>query len=204
MTSPLTRSSGNPRTYGPNDPGSPEHPNEDVECSLVESLGGIVDDIRQLATDLGARPYRVFSVVSQWSGGEIGRGEVQLLRETEFLPTPKLVETSGVRAEPKSGGIAERGTIKLREVSPRYTEDEVRGLLGTGPLTDPATGIPLAAVEVFVEVRMDPRDGVSERRRFIVSGMPYRDGEAFEWVVSLLRQDQDRTRGGALYPYEGR
>lgn len=190
----------NPRlTNQPNAPGTKLHPIG--PCSLVESLGSTVDSIRQIATDLGVRPYRVFSIVCSWSGGEIGRGQASVIHETEFLPTPKLVETSGVRGTPRSGGIAERGDATLRELSPRYTEDQIRALCGTGAAID-AKGNPLGkAVEVWLEVRVDARDGNTQRRRFVVSGQPFRNVDDFEWRATLLRQDQDRSRAGLPYPY---
>jgi len=159
--------------------------------SLVESLGGVADDLRQIGVDLGMRPYRVFSVVVRWTGGEIGRG-TPTSAEREFLPTPKLAEPS-VNNEPKTGGLVERGSARLTAISPRYTEDEVRSLFGC----DEEPG-----VETFVEVRVDARDGSTERRRFVVSGMPFREVDRFQWVAKLLRQDTDRRRNGSV-PYVG-
>lgn len=198
----------NPRvTNQPNTPGTKLHPIG--SCSLVESLGSVVDDVRQIATDLGVRPYRVFSIVCFWSGGEVGRGTPSVIHETEFLPTPKLMETSGVRGSPRSGGVAERGDATLRQVSPRYTEDQVRALCGTGAATDAQgqpIGVPPGAknIEIWIEVRVDSRDGDTQRRRFIVVGQPFRDAEKFEWRVTLMRQDQDRSRAGIPYPYLSR
>lgn len=167
------------------------HPSCSPGESLVESLGSVADDLRQIAVDLGARPYRVFSVVVRWSGGEIGRG-TPTSHEREFLPTPNLREPS-VNNEPRTGGLVERGSVRLSEISPRYTEDEVRSLFGC----DEEPG-----VETFVEVRVDARDGSTERRRFVVSGMPYREATRFQWVAKLLRQDTDRRRNGTV-PFAG-
>lgn len=184
--------SENPRTVGPNDTPGTLHPNPAPERSLVEEMGALVDDIRQIATDIGARPYRVHLVRVCWTGGRVGAGDSQVVEETELLPTPALDTFEGVRSEMRSGGLVERGNARLREVSPRYTEDELRGLFGC------ANTLPVGE-QVFVEVRMDARDGTDVvRRRFVVVGVPYRKADAFEWRVNLLRQDENRTRTGRL------
>jgi hypothetical protein len=176
----------NPRVLTPND--NPElFPPDDPSATFAEGMGAIVDDVRSLVSDMGLRPYRVFSVLVRWSGGEVGRGE-PVSFEREFVPTPKLIEPS-VTSEPRSGGLVERGLATLTEISPRYTEDELRDLFGC----DERPG-----VEIFVEVRVDARDGSTERRRFAVSGMPFRDADGFQWVARLIRQDGGRRRDGSV------
>lgn len=184
---------GNPRPRTPNSPASPQHPSCNPSASLVEQMGSVVDDLRQLNTDFGLRPYRVFSMRVRWTGGDVGRGECVVVSEREFLPTPRFDDMSGVSSTLRSGGLAERGTTKLREISPRYTEDEVRGLLCCSLTLAPG-------VEGWIEVAMDSRDGSTQRRRFVVSGVPFRNAGRFEWTANLLRQDQDRSRSGETYP----
>lgn len=178
--------SGNPRIETPNDDPA-LHPNERPGCSFAERTNALVDHARQLVVDLGLRPYRVHSVRVRWTGGQIGRGEPKVIEEREFLPTPELREPS-VRSEERSGGLVERGTLQLIRISPRYTEDEVRGLCQCGSLPKGEQG--------WIEVRVDARDGKTERRRFVVSGMPFRKADAFEWRANLVRQDEDRDRDG--------
>lgn len=182
---------GNPRLVEPGEPGdtSGARPLANPSCSLVESLGVVADSLRQIFTDVGLRPYRVHSVVYRWSGGEVGRGTATVVSDREFLPTPKLNDTAGIAGELRSSGLVERGTVRLEQISPRYTEDEVRLLLHDYPLPRGDQG--------FIEVRVDARDGSTERRRFIVRGVPYRDAQRFEWRAALLRQDADRARSGA-------
>lgn len=178
---------GNPRATSPNTDRS-LGPNQAPGCSLVEELGAEVDGIRQLYTDFGLRPYRVFSTVVGWTGGERHRGRAQVVSETEFLPTPLVREIDTQNRDLRSGGHVERGTVRLEQISARYTEDEVYKLFGRslGP-----------GEECYIEVRHDRRDGSTERRRYIVSGIPERKADRFEWVVRLTKQDENRTRAGA-------
>lgn len=160
-----------------------------LEPSLFDDMGDVADDLRQMLTDFGARPYRVFCVVVSWNGGEVGRGDQEVLAETELLPTP-LIDLSSVRYVVTSAGRTDNGYTKLYEVSPRYTQDDVEHLfhreLGPGE-------------QSFVEVRMDGRDGTKPvRHRLTVSGVPFRDSDGFQWVVPLMIQQENRTRDGQL------
>ena len=184
----------NPRFPTPNDDGR-LRPNPAPGLSLVEDMGGLVDDLRQMYTDFGLRPYRVFAVTYRWSGGAIGHGEACVEKTVEFLPTPEL-SVGSVRTEARTAGTVERGAIRLRGVSPRYTEDEIRNLAGCAGCTD-------VGCQVFIEVVMDARDSTTKRRRFTVRGVPDRRADNFDWEVSLDRQDNDRQRDGSP-PYPAR
>jgi len=148
----------------------------------------VADELRQLYTDLGLRPYRVFSVLQGWSGGKVGDGIPRVLREVEFLPTP-LVDLTPVRRRPTEGGFTEDGTVTLHEISPRLTEDQVQQLCSPQLLP---------GQESYVEVRHDARDGETTRRRFTVQGVPFRKAGKFEWWVRLVKANPDRGRAGAL------
>lgn len=148
----------------------------------------MVDEARQLATELGLRPYRVFSVAVRWTGGATGRGDAVIDEERELLPTPRVEQMNPLRAEATPVGRRQRGEVRLREVSPRYTEQEITGLCCSSPGRD-----------VFIEIRMDNREGPqAERRRFAVVATPYRDTERFEWVVVLTSQQGDRAPSGKV------
>lgn len=169
------------------------HPLQDPGGSLVESLGAVADDLRQIATDLGLRPYRVFSVTYRWTGGAPGMGEAQVVSQQELLPTPKL-GLDGVGKELRAGGLVERGTVTLTQVSPRYTEQQIGSLFADGRQLG-------REFQTFVEVVMDRRDGDGQpRRRFVVAGVPSRDPDSFQWVVRLLRQDAQRLPDGQPNP----
>ncbi len=177
----------NPRALPPDrDPSL--HPNRRPSTSLVEDLGDVVDDARQLLTDFGLRPYRVFSVVVRWTGGAVGKGSPQVLSEREFLPTPNVVflgKGGSLGKRMTEGGTSERGEVLMTELSPRYTEDDINSLFCRQPL--PSTD------EGFVEVRMDERDGQTIRRRFFPL-VPYRRAAKFDWAVRLRKQNTNESR----------
>jgi hypothetical protein len=155
--------------------------------SLVEGLAEVVDDIREIASDLGARPYTYHSVTVQWSGGEVGRGEPTVVRDVPITPTPETRE-GGIDSPLEAGGIVERGDIVLTGVSPRLTEDEIHELFGDGPQD--------AGCETFVEQRIDGRDGETKRRRFVLARVPERRPTRCDWRLSLRKADGNRARSG--------
>lgn len=160
------------------------------EASLVEDLGEVADDLRQLNTDFGLRPYRLFSVVSRWTGGSKGRGTQVLVQETEFLPTPEVANVDRLAGQLGSAGLNEVGTIRVTELSPRLTEDDIRDLFHIQPLPQDQEG--------WLELRIDRRDGSTTRRRFVVKGAPMRRADEFDWHVKLFEQDVRRSRAGAF------
>jgi hypothetical protein len=174
---------GNPRPQKPNN--DPDlHPNRRPGRSLVECFGGMVDDLRQLNTDFGLRPYRMFSIVVRWTGGEVGVGEPKVVSEVEFLPTPNI-GMEGVRQKMGETGKGERGEIRVTEISPRYTEDDINALFHLQPIPDGG--------DAFIEIRMDERDGSTIRRRFTPL-VPTRRPGKFDWAVTLKRQNQNEHR----------
>jgi hypothetical protein len=179
----------NPRPQTPNtDPDL--GPSSLPQQSLAEVLGGTVDELRQLYTDFGLRPYRVFSVVIRWTGGDIGKGDAVLESEVELLPTPLLVDMKPVRGTAKPAGLDEEGAVMLKQISPRYTEDDVRTIFHQEQLPKDRDG--------YLEIRMDARDGITTRRRFTVKGAPSRSADRFEWSTRLIMQDHDRDRDGQI------
>jgi len=164
-------------------------PNPSPATSLVESLGAVADSMRQLYTDVGLRPYRVFAVKIRWSGPITGAGEPTIDQEEEFLPTP-LLDLKPVEEQVKTGGILERGSVTLRQISPRYTSEELDSLLATEERN----------VECFVEVRLDSRDSAEPiLRRFARIQAPVYDAEAFEWTMRIAKQDVNRGRDGSPF-----
>ena len=181
--------SQNPRIPTPNEDNR-IGPSPNPEASLANSLGSLADDLRQMYTAFGLRPYRLFSIVTEWSGGEHGRGEERLVSETELLPTPR-VSLSGLRGSLSDGGLRERGTLRVDQISPRYTEDDIYSIFHCHPLPARFTG--------WIEMREDARDGENPpRRRFVAIGVPARSADGFQWAVDMTQQDPSRNRYGKL------
>jgi hypothetical protein len=167
----------------------------------------LADSIRQIATNLGARPHRVFLNWTQWTGEERGDGNEILLLRREVLPTPRVDNLDAVTFSVFHAGTIPAGSVKVTEISlATFTEDQLRGL----DSTDPATGkqvVPTAAVNLdgggllepydfFFEVVEDGRgDPKPERMRYRLLSKPFRRATKLDWLIMLERSSQDRTRG---------
>jgi hypothetical protein len=160
----------------------------DAAGSLVESLGSIADMARDIADDLGANPYRVFSIVTSWSGGKEGRGEESVISEREFSPRP-TIDLRPLRVRSIEGGSTEKGLVKMTKISPRMTEKEILAFFPRELKQNEFA---------FIEVRHDERDGQTARRRFQIRGTPWRDAKKFEWQCMLADQEAPRTEAGQL------
>jgi len=161
----------------------------DGERSLAADLAETADELRQIAADLGVRPYRIFSVRIRWSGSVVGAGVPSVVLEEEFLPTPRINLERMRREAREPGGYVERGIVKMDRISARYTEDQIDALC-VGRLAP-------ANEERLIEVRLDSRQGEPARRRFAVAEAPFLRAESFEWIVRLVPQDDPRERSGA-------
>ena len=153
---------------------------------------GCLDELRQLASDLGARPYRVFWIKTRWSGGKRGRGVETVFSEEEVLPTPKVDQLSSIQLQLLDVGTDEQGALSISEISPRYSENQLRGL------NDDGTAVP--ENETFSwEIRFS-RGGpdLKRRRRFIIQGVPSYNATGLQWTVRLIRAGTDREPDG--YP----
>lgn len=159
----------------------------------MESFADVVDDLRQLQTDAGNRPYRVFAIVVAWSGGEVGRGDPTVVSERELLPTP-LVQLRGIKRHSTSAGKSDRGYTELTELSPSYTEEQLQlSFHVKQPLEK------LEKFEFFYEIQQDRRDSPdSPRRRFVLRDVPVYDVKNHQWVIHLSSQDKNRGKRGAV------
>lgn len=165
------------------------HPNPAPQLSQVEESSALVDEMRQLSVDAGQRPYRVFSVIVEWSSGELYRGTQKVVCEKEFLPTP-LIDLRPMYTTIREAGVFERGDIVMTEISPSLTEEQVSQLCFNGVhLPDGQQG--------YIEIQHDSRKGNNpKRRRFTVRGVPWHDTEKFQWVATLTDEEPDRLPSG--------
>lgn len=180
----------NPRGETPNTDSSLSEPVNPIE-SLTEQLGSVVDDIRQIAVDLGQRPYKIHAVRVKWTGGEIGRGKPETVFDQPILPTPRVLNIDQLDRATQPSGTTDKGNIRLDKISPRYTEDEIKYYFSTkADLGKDEQG--------FIEIYADERDGQTERKRYVVSKTPYRRANKFDWTVVLKIQDEKRLRNKTI------
>lgn len=87
-----------------------------------------------------------------------------------------MLDFRTIKRELKAAGGVERGSVRLRKVSPQMTEAEIRRLCSCDGRQSSAMVI-------------EARSGQSETRRFVLDGPPYLDAARFEWVIPLRKQD---------------
>lgn len=158
--------------------------------TVLDGLADVIDDARNVLTEIGARLYVVRVVRTRWSGGERYMGVEQVVAEETVLPTPAVTSMTALEREQTNAGTQETGTITVSEISPRYTENQLLGL--------DADGTPVPADEsVYWEVQdVSPSNVDSPRRRFVLAAAPDYDELGFGWSVKLQRVQGDRTRMG--------
>lgn len=159
--------------------------------ALVHKLIGVADNVRNLATRFGARPYEVRLVHTRWSGGRRGSGVEEVVSEVVISPTPVVRGIAGMVEDLTAVGLQEGGEgVVVKQISPRYTREE---LLGQGP-----NGEPVGQDESFWwEVTYHhPSAPSALKRRFTAAGVPEYDPTGFAWSVGLVRHTKDRDRAG--------
>lgn len=175
--------------------------------SLAAELVPLADELRDMLTDFGFRPYKVRIVRVRWSGTTRGEGVAVVESSLDLMPTPLVQDLSGVAEIAQAAGLDEVGSVMLSEVSGRYTEEQLLFLDRQGVGPD-------ASVEVFYEVEFPqpaaPPDAAqalgqapsghaaarSKRRRFFLRGAPQYLPLKLQWVVRLERAHNDRDADG--------
>lgn len=154
-------------------------------------LSKMWDRARDALARAGLRPYSVCIVRVRASGGRArGDGPTDFIAEWPLLPTPKVMDMTGVQQILDADSITELGLITLSGISLQYTEDV---LLGRGE-----QGLPIPPDEnVFYEIRsLDINGKPTARRRFVSVSAPTMRSESAEWTINLSRAPQDRGRNG--------
>jgi len=165
-----------------------------IDRTLIASLTGCVDSIRDLYTCFGARPYQVSLVWTRWSGGDRGVGAEEIVGFHRILPTPKVTDLSNLKKELTQVGMDEAGDLRVSEISPRYNEDLLQG---SDLVVE--TGAPIPKdVQFYWEITFPRANMPGIRRRFIPSRAPDLQPTKFQWRIDLLRASEDRTRIGEI------
>jgi hypothetical protein len=167
---------------------------DEVKASLMSRLVPSIDKIRQVASDLGLRPYRVFMVHVLWTGDRPGDGQPVEISRREILPTPRIRDMSATTEVLSSFGRVEEGGIVVDRISAKLSEDDLLGV--TPDLLDPAiarTG--KRNGEFFWEVQ-ENRPGFPRTipRRYVPSGTPTLMRGGLHWRLPLAKQMVNRSR----------
>lgn len=96
----------------------------------TDTMAGIeataIQAARQVLTDAGLRPYRVFWIREIWSGAQVGVGTVRY-EFTELAPAPRVRFVSH-REEMTAGGRRLEGDAVLDRFPESLTREQLRGL----------------------------------------------------------------------------
>jgi hypothetical protein len=164
--------------------------------SLASSLIDVVDDARDIAAQLGFRPYEVHLVRTRWTAGERGAGIEAVLADIPLLPVPKVQSLDGLAEIMTPVGLDELGQVRVSGISGRYSEQFLRGL-------DLPGNSPAPSDQFFWELIYPTLGQVSDfglRRRFTLASAPFYDAERVEWTCVLQRARGDRQPDGRLTP----
>lgn len=157
--------------------------------TLAGSLVGTVDSIRDLYACFGARSYTVHLVRTRWSGGERGTGVEEVISEEQLLPVPRVTGLDGLDRAAGPTGMTEQGSIRIDQISARYTEDQLLGIVD-------GRAIPLDQ-QFYWEVRaLSLGAQPVARRRMAPSSSPELDRLNMQWTMRFARQMADRGRAG--------
>lgn len=165
--------------------------------SLANKLAPLADRLRQLNTNFGIRPYRVFLTWTRFGGEERGEGHEKMFARAEILPTPKVSSLDAVSFSIFHAGTLPVGSIRVEEVSAAaFTEDMLRGLkVPDGSYLDPDEQKIPEPYDFFYEVVEDGRgDGEPARDRYRLLSKPFRRAGKVDWTLMLERVSPDRTR----------
>lgn len=164
------------------------HPVPAGQRTLAESLGPSIDTIRQIATDLGVRPYRVFLVHWLWPVKK-GLGKPREIYRKEILPTPRVRDLNATPFAMSAFGLNEVGGLFVDKISARFSEADLIGR--TPDVIDPARPqTNLATSECFWEVRETRQTTPPTKpRRYRPSSVPMLNRTGMHWQVALVKQD---------------
>lgn len=162
--------------------------------TLAHRLGPRVDRVRQIATNLGVRPYRVFLTWERWTGRERGEGKELLVRRTEILPTPKVEDLASVTFTPFAIGMIPVGSLRVSRISvAAFTQDLLTGKMVP---KEHEEHIP-EPYEFFYEVVEDGRgDDPAARQKYRLLSAPYRKAGGVHWQIVLEKVSPDMGRDG--------
>lgn len=166
--------------------------------TIASRFGPRADRLRQIATRMGVRPYRVFLVWTKATGEERGEGTTKEVARREILPTPRVQSLDAVTFNPFHAGVAPVGSVRIDRISATMTADELRGLI----VPERPEGSVPEPYDFFYEVVEDGRgDPRPTREKFRLLSEPFRRAGKVDWTLMLERVSGDRARDGSS-PFE--
>lgn len=172
----------------PRDPYRPLTADE-LSRTLTQRLIPVADRIRAVGVRLGTRTYEVRIVRTAWTGEYRGEGMEYVVEEYPLTPTPLVDGLDGIQQSTQDVGQIEQGTVRVSEISGRYSADFLRGW---GVNSQP----PAQNEQVYYEIRYPTADGDGVRRRFTLRAGPAYVADRAEWQMSLEKQIADRAPEG--------
>ncbi len=163
-----------------------------ARSSLASRLSRVADIGRQVEVRLGFRPYQVFLVWTRWNGDERGEGVQEVVHRCQLVPTPVVQDLTGVALSPFGAGILPVGSVRIREVSARYSLELLSGKVIPGKEDQ----VP-HPYDFFYEVVEDGRHECPPLRpRFNLFATPFLDAPNQQWILVLERQSGDMGQDG--------
>ena len=160
--------------------------------SLANRLGRVVDRARHVDAKMGFRPYRVFLCWTVWNGEERGEGVQDVACRCEITPTPMVADLTSVSLSPFGAGTIPMGSVRITEVSSRYSLEFLTGKVVPGKEDQ----VP-HPYDFFYEVVEDGRhEDPALRPRFRIMGTPFFDAPNQQWQFVLERQSGDMGKDG--------
>lgn len=161
----------------------------EARASVASRLTRITDRARQVEVRLGFRPYNVYLVWTKWNGEERGEGVQSIVTRCALTPTPVVQDLTSVSLSPFGAGVLPEGSFRIREVSARYTVEQLKGRV----VPDQGEDQVPQPYDFFYEVVEDGRHECppSQRPRFRLFAEPFFDAPNQQWVLVLARQSGD-------------
>lgn len=159
--------------------------------TVLARIAPAIDQARQVATNVGARPYLVFLVWGTWGGEQRGDGDFREAARLQLLPNPQ-VDTKQDTRTPYSAGVLPVGALRVSQISQSYTLPVLQGnALPNGHDFD----LQNRRNDFFYEILLDDRSPSPEpeRARYRLLGTPVLIPTRVSWEMQLEHSSEDRT-----------
>ncbi len=164
--------------------------------SLSRKLITPVDVARNIVVKLGFRPYEIHLVHTRYVAGGNGVGQEIVIGDDVLLPIPLVQSLDGLTEIVTPGGLNEQGTVRVSEISGRYTEQLLMGWDANG--NPPAKDVRFYWELLWPELGSIQDRG--ERRRFFPQSAPTYEADNVQYTIVLTRAWADRSSNGQPSP----